>query len=107
MQFLRQHFATVINNKTILLLDNGDSTERSYSRVLEFDLNETNKTITGSREFTIPGDFIRFAGSVQKFDNTYFIGGGSAQYAMEVNYRTKVKTFEIPIPLGSYRALKY
>lgn len=107
MQFLRQHFATVIDNKTILLLDNGDTTERSYSRVLEFDLDETSKTITGSRAFTIPGNFIRFAGSVQKFGDTYFIGGGTAQYAMEVNHRTKVKKFEMPVPLGSYRVLKY
>ncbi len=112
MHFLRQHNATYINNgKTILLLDNGLLGVRDYSRVLEFDLDEQNMKITNARAFVIPGDFIRFAGSVQKFGDRYFIGSGVnpdySPYILEVNYRTGVKTFEKRLELGSYRAFKY
>lgn len=111
-QFLRQHNATYINNGgTILLLDNGLLGVRDYSRVLEFDINEQNMTVTVARTFTIPGDFIRFAGSVQKFGDRYFIGSGVSPgytpYILEVNHRTGIKTFEKKLELGSYRAFKY
>lgn len=107
MQFLRQHFATVINGHTIMLLDNGDINERNFSRVMEYDIDEDNRKITATRAYNIPGDFIRFAGSVQKFGDNYFIGGGFSGYALEVNSRTNVKKFEMKIPRGSYRAYKY
>lgn len=111
-QFLRQHNATYINNgRTILLLDNGLIGTRDYSRVLEFDIDEQNKTVTDARTFIIPGDFIQFAGSVQKHGDRYFIGSGispaSKPYILEVNYRTGVKTFEKELEVGSYRAFKY
>lgn len=111
-QFLRQHNATYINDgKTILLLDNGLLGVRDYSRVLEFDLDEQNMVITAVRTFIVPGDFIRFAGSVQKFGDRYFIGSGVnpgyTSYILEVNHRTGVKTFEKRLELGSYRAFKY
>ena len=111
-QFLRQHNATYINNGgTILLLDNGLLGVRDYSRVIELDIDELNMTIKAARTFTITGDFIRFAGSVQKFGDRYFIGSGVSPgytpYILEVNYRTGVKTFEKKLELGSYRAFKY
>lgn len=108
MQFLRQHNVTYINDgRTLLLLDNGDINERNFSRVLEFDLDEANKTIIAARAFVIPERFIRFGGSVQKFGELYFIGCGSSPYVMEINSRTKIKTFEMKLELGSYRAFKY
>lgn len=110
MQFLRQHFATYINQgKTLMLLDNGEANERSYSRVLEFDMDETSRTITAARAFDIPAPFIQFAGSVQKFGTRYFIGGGSEPFILEVDIDKKIKTFEMQLPdrTNSYRALKY
>ncbi len=111
-QFLRQHNATYINDgKTILLLDNGLLEVRDYSRVLEFDIDEQNRIITATRTFIIPDNFIRFAGSVQKFGDRYFIGSGVSPgytpFILEVNHRTGVKTFEKQLELGSYRAFKY
>ncbi|HEY9178273.1 MAG TPA: aryl-sulfate sulfotransferase [Flavipsychrobacter sp.] len=112
MQFLRQHTASYINNgKTLMLLDNGLLNIRDHSRVLEFDLDEQAMQITAASAFVIPGDFIRFAGSVQKFGDRYFIGSGVSPgytpYILEVNYRTGVKTFEKHLEHGSYRAFKY
>jgi len=108
MQFLRQHNVTYINDgRTLLLLDNGDINERNFSRVLEFDLDEANKSIIAARAFIIPERFVRFGGSVQKFGELYFIGCGSSPYVMEINSRTKIKTFEMKLELGSYRAFKY
>lgn len=112
MQFLRQHTASYINNgKTVMLLDNGLLNVRDHSRILEFDVDEQAKKITAARAFVVPGDFIRFAGSVQKFGDRYFIGSGVSpgytSYILEVNHRTGVKTFEKTLDVGSYRAFKY
>ena len=47
-------------------------------------------------------------GSVQKRGNTYFIGGGWANYVLEVNYLTGEKLMELRAPVDKfYRAYKY
>ncbi|MBZ0099350.1 MAG: hypothetical protein K8F30_09710, partial [Taibaiella sp.] len=108
MQFLRQHNASLVNEgRTLMLLDNGDINERNYSRIVEFDLDETARKILAARSYNIPGDLIRFGGSVQKFGERYFVGGGSGGFIMEFNPKTGIKTFEKDLGLGSYRAYKY
>lgn len=106
--FMRQHNATLINNNhTLMLFDNGEMKSRGYSRVLEFDLNEVNRTITGFRSFNIPEPFSQYMGSVQKFGENYFIGGGTGNYALEINANTKERNIEFLSDQPSYRAYKY
>lgn len=108
MKFLRQHSATLTdNNNTLLLVDNGEATERPYSRIVEFQLNQVEKTIGSFREFTVPQNtFIQYMGSVQKKGDTYFIGCGSAAKILEVNYVTNKINFLMNLPNNSYRSLK-
>ncbi len=108
MKFLRQHHATLTdNNKTLLLFDNGEATQRPYTRVLEFQLSEGDKSINSFKPFTLPqGIFAQFMGSVQKRGDTYFIGCGSTPKILEVNYLTNHINFLQTLPNVSYRALK-
>ena len=106
--FLRQHYPRLIENgKTLIFLDNGHDSLRAYSRILEFQLNQSNKTINSFKSFTIPDNFIQFAGSVKKEGNEYFIGGGSANYSLQVNYTTGQELMRMSLKYSSYRALKY
>jgi arylsulfate sulfotransferase len=106
--FLRQHYPRLIeNSKTLIVLDNGHDSLRAYSRILEFQLNQSTKTINSFKSFTIPDNFIQFAGSVKKEGNEYFIGGGSADYALQVNYTTGQALMRMSLKYSSYRALKY
>ena len=107
--FLLQHHATLTdNNQTLMLFDDGDPVLRSYSRICEFQLDETNKLVTNFKSFNIPEPFTAIMGSVQKTGNEYFIGGGSGNYILEVNYVTGQKIMELKSKVYStYRAFKY
>jgi arylsulfate sulfotransferase len=106
--FLRQHYPRLIENgKTLIFVDNGHDSLRPYSRIVEFQLNQTTKTINSFKSFTIPDNFIQFAGSVKKEGNEYFIGGGSADYSLQVNYTTGQELLRMSLKYSSYRALKY
>ncbi|MEI6949019.1 aryl-sulfate sulfotransferase [Paraflavisolibacter sp. H34] len=108
-KFLRQHHATLTdNNQTLLLFDNGNKGEREYSRVLEFQLGEAEKSIRTYKAFPLPnGIFSQFMGSVQKIGDRYFIGCGSEPRVMEVNYNTGAISYLMQLALPSYRAFKY
>ena len=108
-KFLRQHDVTIADdNNTILIFDNGEATERPSTRILELQLDEVNKKITSFKSFPIPtGDFTAFMGSVQKRGDTYFIGGGTANYVMEVNYKTSAVLFRMNLQIPTYRAYKF
>ena len=106
--FLRQHYPRLIENgKTLIFLDNGHDSLRAYSRILEFQLNQSTKTINSFKAFIIPDNFIQFAGSVKKEGNEYFIGGGSANYSLQVDYTTGHELMRMSLRYSSYRALKY
>jgi arylsulfate sulfotransferase len=106
--FLRQHYPRIIENgQTLIFVDNGLDIVRPYSRILEFQLNETSKTISSFKAFQIPDNFIQFAGSVKKEGNNYFIGGGSADYSLEVDYTTNETLMRLKLNFSSYRSLKY
>ncbi len=111
-QFLRQHYARFTDNgKTLIFVDNGlsngGSQDRTYSRILEFQLDEVNKVVTGFTAFKLPTPFIQFAGSVKKEGNFYYVGGGSASYAAVVDYTSGNVPLMIKSKYASYRALKY
>ena len=106
--FLFQHDPTLTdNNTTLILFDNGDLQTRPYSRILEFKLDEVNKQVTGFSAFTIPEAFSMLMGSVQKFGDVYFIGGGTGNYVLEVNHVTNQKIIEMKSSKITYRAYKY
>src|SRR5262249_26031194 len=101
--FLRQHYTRVIENgNTLILLDNGLDSVRDLSRILEFQLNQNTKTVSGFKSFNIPDKFIQFAGSVTKQGNLYFIGGGSALYAANFNYVTGQELMRMSLKFSSY-----
>ncbi len=103
--FQRQHHATLTdNNQTLLLLDNGDSSKRKTSRVLEFKLDEKNKKVKAFSSFTIPARYNQFMGSVAKKNGHYFIGGGTGKYVIEVDPKTGDKGFDLNSNQLSYRA---
>jgi arylsulfate sulfotransferase len=105
--FLRQHYARIIEGgKTLIFIDNGDSA-RPYSRILEFQLDQDAKTITGFKSFQVPDKFIEFAGSVQKIDDFYFIGGGEGNYVLKINYLTSQVLLRLTLLYPSYRTLLY
>jgi arylsulfate sulfotransferase len=107
-QFLYQHDCTLTDsNQTLMLFDNGDAVARPYSRVCEFHLNFTNNTVTSFKYFNIPEPFTELTGSVQKFGDEYFIGGGTANYMLDINYNTGEKIIEFIGNLASYRSFKY
>lgn len=106
--FLRQHCVTLTdNNQTLLVFDDGEATERPSTRIVEFNLNETTHTINSFKAFPLPEPFTAFTGSVQKRGDTYFIGGGTAAYTLEINYNTGEKLFKLKQKENSYRAFKY
>ncbi len=106
--FLRQHFVRFTDNQQVLIfLDNGLQNTRPYSRIVEFKLDENAKTVNGFTGYRIPDKFIQYAGSVKKMNGNYFIGGGSANYALQVNYTSNEVLLRLNQQYASYRALKY
>jgi arylsulfate sulfotransferase len=74
---------------------------------VEFKLNENAKSIDGFKAFSIPDKFIQYAGSVKKQNGNYFIGGGSANYTLQVNYTTNEILLRLNQKYSSYRSIKY
>ncbi|HUZ61256.1 MAG TPA: aryl-sulfate sulfotransferase [Hanamia sp.] len=106
--FLRQHYVRFTDNgQTLMFVDNGQISLRPYTRILEFQLNESAKVIDGFKFYNIPDNFIQYAGSVKKMNGNYFIGGGSANYTLQVNYTTNQVYLRMNQVFASYRALKY
>ncbi len=90
-----------------MFVDNGQQAIRPSSRIAEFQLDETGKNVTNFSAFNIPDNFIQYAGSVKKENGTYFIGGGSANYSLQVNYTTNQVLMRLNQKFSSYRSLKY
>lgn len=108
-KFYRQHNATITDNgKTLLLFDNGVAGTREYSRIVEFNLDHTGKTVSAFKATSVPYNlFCAFMGSVQKTDSSYFIGCGSVPRILEVNYNTLEVTRDIQLTVPSYRSYIY
>jgi len=106
--FLRQHNATLTDsNQTLLIFDDGEIAQRPTTRIVEFKLNEDTRTIASFKAFQVPEPFTQYTGSVQKRGDTYFIGGGTAGYTLEINYNTGQRLLELTQKEQSYRAFKY
>lgn len=96
MKFLGQHGLTLEdNNRTLMFIDNGNCHIRPYSRILEFKLDEKNKTVAAFKSYKIPHLYIPSQGNVSKEGSNYLICGGVSKYVLLVNPATDEYLFEM------------
>ena len=101
--FIKQHHATIDNRGWLTIFDNGDTSRRKRSRVLEFKLDEQLKKITGFDSLPLKLPFALFMGSVAWNDSSYLIGGGTGNYLVKYDKKTNEKLFELRSNLSFYR----
>jgi hypothetical protein len=103
--FLRQHGVTfTLPEHHLLMLDNGDSATRPYSRVLEFELDEKRKQVRACNKYILPEPFSMYMGSVEKRGGEYLVAGGTGQYLMQFDPATGKKSFELKCNMALFRA---
>ena len=116
------HHATILNNGHLLLFDNGVTKNPQESRIVEFELNESNLTANLVYEYKETGRYSDIMGSAQKLQNgNYFIGWGgnitsqinanksditeidaNGNIVLDISFSNPPNAFTY-----SYRALKY
>lgn len=116
------HHATILDNGNLLLFDNGVTKNPKQTRIVEFDIDEINKTAVIVKEYTETGRYFDIMGSVQKLTNgNYFIGWGgnttsqinanksditeidsNGNIVLDISFTNNPNRFTY-----SYRALKY
>ncbi len=113
--FSMQHDAKRLPNGNILLYDNGPAKDPTYSRAVEYSLDETAKKAQMVWEYRHTPDISAFAmGSVQRLANGNtlinwgLITGDEYKTLTEVTPEGKTE-FELTLPekMYSYRAFKY
>jgi arylsulfate sulfotransferase len=103
--FLWQHNPEFADSgKTLMLFDNGDKDSRHFSRILEYNLDQQNRRVTGFRSYTIPDLFAENKGSVQVCDGNYFICGGSGNFILLADRRNGAVKFKMTYNHTSFRA---
>ena len=112
--FSHQHYVRRLLNGNLTLLDNGNLLSPQYSRGLEYELDEINKTAALVWSFgNNPLTFTGAAGSVQRLSNNNTIIGwgipeGVSPGITESDISGNVTLdFSYPDIYTSYRALKY
>lgn len=113
--FSFQHDIRRIANGNITLFDNGNQHSPSYSRGVEYELDEQNKTATLVWEYRHDPDIYGFAtGSVQRLPNgNTLIGWGAGAVSGEAFFtevhpdNTVATEMFLPVELATYRVLKY
>lgn len=116
------HHATILDNGHLLLFDNGVTKNPQESRIVEYELNETNLTANLVYEYKENGRYSDIMGSAQKLNNgNYFIGWGgnitsqinanksditeidtNGNIVLDISFSNNPDSFTY-----SYRALKY
>jgi hypothetical protein len=106
--FFRQHQASLIeNNEILLVFDNGSKADRPQSRIIELKIDDAARKILSFNSYNIPEPFSRYMGSVQKTGVNYFIGGGTANYVLEIDPVSQERKIELLSGQTTYRAYKY
>ena len=111
LYFSYPHHVQRLQNGNIILFDNGNQRATKYSRVVEYRLDEVNKTATLAWEYRHTPDIYASAqGSVQRLPNgNTLIGWGDAslqgQTAVTEIHPDKTLAFELKLPLG-YRSMR-
>ena len=103
--FIFQHTVNRLPNGNITLFDNGLG---RYSRAIEYEIDEVNKTANLVFQYRNTPDILSWAmGSAIRLANgNTFIGWGSVTKMTEVDTAGN-KVFEASFPSCTYRALKY
>ncbi|MFZ0546759.1 MAG: arylsulfotransferase family protein [Candidatus Promineifilaceae bacterium] len=106
--FNTQHNINRLENGNITLFDNGTNHDPSFSRALEYEIDETAKTVT--RVWNYPDDTSNFSaimGNIQRLPNgNSFIGWGSQPKFTEVQNDGTV-ALEMQMSGVSYRAFRF
>ena len=109
--FSHQHAIRRITNNDITLFDNGNYHTPSFSRAVEYALNEQSKTATLVWQYrNNPGIYSSFMGYVQRLENgNTFIGWGGATPTTTEVTESGSKIFELTFPTGvySYRGYRF
>lgn len=109
-KFSHQHAVRRIGNGNITLFDNGNFHSPSYSRAVEYKVDEVNKTAQLVWQYRNSPDVYGFAmGYVQRLANgNTLIGWGASNPSVTEVSPAGVKVFELTLPQGqfSYRAVK-
>lgn len=109
--FSRQHYAKFIDDSTILLFNNGNATQNTT--LVQFDIDEINKTITDYRSIDINDNWSMATGAAQLTSDGYYIFGwgyGATGYVLSVvDSQTEKVVAEILTDDGNYayRARKF
>lgn len=110
-KFSHQHAIRRIANGHITLFDNGNFHSPSYSRAVEYNIDEQNKTIQLVWQFRNSPDYYSYAmGNVQRLDNGNTLigwGAGSPSVTEVDPAGNKVLEFALPDGIVSYRAFKF
>ena len=110
-KFSHQHFARRLANNHIMMFDNGNYHTPSYSRAVEYSLNEINKTVELVWEYRNSPSIYSFAmGNAQRLDNgnTLIGWGQNASTLTEVKPdKSVVYTLSLPFGQYSYRSVRY
>lgn len=108
--FSRQHAARVLENGHITLFDNGNHHSPSFSRAVEYALDEQNMTATLVWQYRETPDIYGNAmGYVQRLKNgNTFISWGTANPTMTEVTEGGNKVFEMTLPeeMYTYRAMR-
>ncbi len=109
--FNRQHDIRRVHNGNITLYDNGNFHNPPFSRAVEYQINETAKTVTLVWEYRNNPRIYAFAmGNVQRLPNgNTIIGWGYTNNALsEVTPQgTKVMHVKFPLFVQTYRAYRF
>ncbi len=77
--FLYQHYAHIVNKEQLLLFDNG-SDNRKYSRILLFNMDESQKTATIAKELKLDESYYSaIMGSVSLLPHNHFLTASSVK----------------------------
>ncbi|MCX7879997.1 MAG: aryl-sulfate sulfotransferase [Ignavibacteria bacterium] len=113
--FSHQHEPRILSNGNLLLFDNGNLRPTPFSRVVEYQIDETRKTVTKVWEYIAPNNIVSYAmGGAQRLPNgnTLISWGGPEsdsghRYLLsEVTPQGEI-TLEYYSDYGTYRAYKY
>ena len=103
--FYGQHYATLHDDNTITLFDNGNGHDPQCTRVLRLQVNPDTGEVTGGGDILNPGGdyFTQACGAVQLFGNRFVVGWG---WGMEFANNDRLVTEHRPdgeVVFGLYR----